>query len=96
MQSCQMTEKNEDSLASGIDPPPNNIMGIEGVDRMVNETEEREIEGVGSETEGVDSENEGVYNKVLPPEIKGYILRNPPMATTVTREPLGSPWYGTI
>ena len=31
-----------------------------------------------SETEGVDSENEGVDNKVLPPERKGYILRNHP------------------
>ena len=45
---------------------------------MVNETEGREIEGVDSETEGVDSDNEGVDNKVLPPERKGYILRNPP------------------
>ena len=45
---------------------------------MENEVEEREIEGVDSETEGVDSDNEGVYNKVLPPERKGYILRNPP------------------
>ena len=45
---------------------------------MGNETEEREIEGVEFETEGVDSNNEGVYNKVLPPEIKGYTLRNPP------------------
>ena len=44
---------------------------------MVNETEEREIEGVDSETEGVDSENEGGDNKVIPPEIKGYILRYP-------------------
>ena len=72
-------EKNdEDSLASDIDPPPNNILETEGVDRMGNETEEREIEGVESETEGVDSDNEGVDNKVLPPERKGYILRNPP------------------
>ena len=68
----------EDSLASDIDPHTNNIMEIEGVDRMGNETEEREIEGVESETEGVDSDNEGVENKVLPPERKGYILRNPP------------------
>ena len=30
-----------ESLASEIDPPPNNIMEIEGVDRMGNETEER-------------------------------------------------------
>ena len=49
-------EKNdEDSLASDIDPPPNNILEIEGVDRMGNETEEREIEVVDYETEGVDS-----------------------------------------
>ena len=34
-------------------PPPNNILEIEGVDRMGNETEEREIEGVDYETEGV-------------------------------------------
>ena len=47
----------EDSLASDIDPPPNNILEIEGVERMGNETEEREIEGVDSETEGVDSYN---------------------------------------
>ena len=33
---------------------------------------------MGYETEGVDSDNEGVDNKVLPPEIKGYSLRNPP------------------
>ena len=53
---------------------------------MGDETEEREIEGVDSETEGVDSDNEGVDNKVLTPEIKRYILRNPPpMSTTVTR-----------
>ena len=29
-----------------------------------------------SETEGVESDNEGVDNKVLPPERKGYSLRN--------------------
>ena len=45
---------------------------------MGNETEERKIEGVDSETEGVDSDNEVVDNKVLPTEIKGYILKNPP------------------
>ena len=33
------------------------MMEIEVVDRMGNETEEREIEGVDSETEGVDSDN---------------------------------------
>ena len=31
-----------------------------------------------SETEGLDSDNEVVDNKVLPHDIKGYILRNPP------------------
>ena len=31
-----------------------------------------------SETEVVDSDNEVVDNKVLPPEIKGCILSNPP------------------
>ena len=31
-----------------------------------------------SETEGVDSYNEVVDKEVLPPEIKGYILSNPP------------------
>ena len=61
-----------------LNPPQNNILEIEGVDRMGNETEEREIERVESETEGVGSENEGVDNKVLPYERKGYILRNPP------------------
>ena len=63
---------------------------------MGNETEERELEGVDSETEGVDSDNEGVDNKVLPPERKGYSLRTPTMSTTATKEPLGSPWDGTI
>ena len=29
----------EDSLASEIEPPPNNMIEIEGVDRMGNETE---------------------------------------------------------
>ena len=41
---------NDDSLASEIDPHPKNILEIEGVDRMENETEEKEIEGVDSET----------------------------------------------
>ena len=31
-----------------------------------------------SETEGVDSDNERVDNEFLPPEIKWYILSNPP------------------
>ena len=34
-------KNNDDSLASDIDPPPNNILEIEGVDRMGNETEEK-------------------------------------------------------
>ena len=48
----------EDSLASDIDPPPNNILEIEGVDKTGNKTEENELEGVDSETEGVYSDNE--------------------------------------
>ena len=44
----------EDSLAPDIEPPQKNILEIEGVDRMGNETEEMKIEGVDSETEGVD------------------------------------------
>ena len=32
---------------------------------------------MGSETEVVESDNEVVDNKVLPHDIKGYILRNP-------------------
>ena len=44
---------------------------------MGNETEEREIEVVESETEGVDSDNKVVKKKVITPERKGYILRNP-------------------
>ena len=52
-------------------------METEGVDRMRKETEERGIEGVESETEAVDSDNEELDNKVLPPERKGYIIRNP-------------------
>ena len=31
-----------------------------------------------SETEGLDSDNEGLNKEVLPPEIKGYSLSNPP------------------
>ena len=44
---------------------------------MDNETEEREIEVVYSETEGVDSYNEGVEKEFLNPWRKGYSLRNP-------------------
>ena len=50
--------------------PPNNILEIEGVDRVGNETEEMEIEEVDSETEGLYSDNEVVDNKFLPPERK--------------------------
>ena len=56
----------DNSLASDIDTRPKNILEIEGVDRIGNENEEREIEGVGSDTEGVDSENKGVDNEVPP------------------------------
>ena len=45
---------------------------------MGNETEERDIEGLESETEGVDLDNQGVDNEVLSPEIKWYTLSNPP------------------
>ena len=31
-----------------------------------------------SETEGVDSDNEGLEKEVLPPDIKVYIISNPP------------------
>ena len=44
-------------------------MVIERVYRMGNETEERGIEGVDSETEGVDSDNEIIWKK------KSYLLR---------------------
>ena len=43
----------DDSLASDIDPHPNNILETEGVDRTGNENEEKKIEGFHSETEGV-------------------------------------------
>ena len=80
MQLCQMMKATtKTALLQTLNPlPPNNTTEIEGVDRMGNETEERKIEGVDSNTEGVESENEGVDKKVLPPERKGYILRNPP------------------
>ena len=59
MKSYQVMKKNDDdSLASDIGPPPKNILETEGVGRMGNETEEREIEGMDSETEGVYSDNE--------------------------------------
>ena len=45
------------SLLQTLTPSPNNILETEGVERMGNETEERKIEGVDSETEGVDSYN---------------------------------------
>ena len=81
MQSFQMMKKKMKTALLQkltLPPPPNNILEIEGVDIMVNETEEREIEVVESETEVVDSDNKGVDNKVLPPGRKGCILRNPP------------------
>ena len=53
---------NDDSLDSDIYPPSNEIMDIEGVDGMENETEVKENEGVESKTEGMDSDNEGVEN----------------------------------
>ena len=68
---------NDDSLASDIDPHQNNIMENEGVDRMGNETEDREIKGVEYKNEGMESDNKGVVNKVIPPERKIYILGNP-------------------
>ena len=40
-----------------LNPPQNEMMEIQGVDGVNNNTEEREIEGVESETEVVDSEN---------------------------------------
>ena len=66
----KITTDNDESLASDIDPPPKKLLEIEGVGRVDNETEERK-------TEGVDSDNEGFYKKVLPPEQKGYSIRNP-------------------
>ena len=51
-------------------PPPNKILEIEVVDRMDKTTEERENEGVDSETEGMNSYNKGVDNEVLAPEWK--------------------------
>ena len=48
------------------------------IERVENETEGKKIQGVYAENDGVDSENEGVYNEVLPPELKVYLLRNPP------------------
>ena len=73
----------DDSLASDIDPfpPPNDILETEGLD---------------SETEGVDSYNDGVENEVITPDKKIYILRNPPVSTTVTKDPIGAPWDGKI
>ena len=49
MQSFQMTKTTTTTaLLQTLTPPQNNILEIEGVDRMGNETEEREIEGVDS------------------------------------------------
>ena len=66
-----------DNLASYIYPPSNEILETEGVDRLGKETEEREIEVLDSETKELDSDNEGVDKKVLNPDNKCYILRNP-------------------
>ena len=56
----KITTDSENSLASDVDPSLNKIMKIEGVDRVYNEIEERNIEVVESETELVDSYNEVV------------------------------------
>ena len=53
-----ITTDDDIRLDIDVDPPKNKIMEIEGVDGVDNETKEREIEGVDSETEGVDSYNE--------------------------------------
>ena len=66
-----ITTDDDIRLDIDVDPPKNKIMEIEGVDGVDNETKEREIEGVDSETEGVDSYNEWFYKYVLPPEKKG-------------------------
>ena len=50
-------ENNNDEILDSDIYPPNNILEIEGVDRMGNGTEERELAGVDSEAEGVDSDN---------------------------------------
>ena len=71
-------------------------METEGVERMGNETEEREIEGVDSETEGTESYNEGVDSKVLHPDRKKYIIKNLPISTTATNDPISAPQDGTI
>ena len=51
------------------------MMEIEG---LYYENKGREIGRVDAENKGVDAENEGVDNKVLPPEQKLYLIRNPP------------------
>ena len=67
-----------------------NILDSE-IDTLQNEI--LEIEGVNNETP---SENEGVDNEVLIPERKGYYSRNLPIITTMTEDPIGDPWAGTI
>ena len=39
----KITTDNDDSLASDVEPPPNKILEIEGVDGVDNETEEIKI-----------------------------------------------------
>ena len=90
MQSCQLMKTTmTKSLLQKLTPPPNNILETEGVDRMGNENEERKIEGVDYEIEWVDSDNKGVDKEVLPPDRKGYRLRNPP---NVNYSHKGSTW----
>ena len=71
----------DERIASDINPLQNEILEIEEVD---------------SEHEGLNSENEGVDKEDLLPDSKGYGLRNPLNPTTVTKNPLGDPWDGTI
>ena len=57
MQLCQMMKKTmKKALLQTLTPPPNNIMEIEGVDRMGNETKER-YDGDGTPIEAALSEN---------------------------------------
>ena len=69
MQSCKMTKtRMKTALLHTFNPlpPPTKNLEVEGVARMGNETKEREIEGVNSETEGLDSENDGLDNRFIP------------------------------
>ena len=78
MQSCQMTKTTTTTALIQTLTDPKKILESEGVDRTRNETEEREVEGVDSETEVMDSDNEGVDKEVLHPEKKGYRLIKTP------------------